>query len=64
MQWTDIYAIAIALDERYGDADILSLRFTELRRYIMGLSDFIGNPEHCNERILEAIQMAWLSERD
>lgn len=64
MQWTDIYDIAIALDEHHDSVDILSLRFTDLRRYILDLPDFSGKPEQCNEKILEAIQMAWLDERD
>jgi FeS assembly protein IscX len=64
MQWTDIYDVAMALEERHGDVAILSLRFTDLRRYVLDLPGFLGKPEQCNEKILEAIQMTWLDERD
>lgn len=64
MKWTDIYDIAIALEENHPDVDILSVRFTDLRQWICDLSDFDDAPNKSNEKILEAIQMAWLDERD
>lgn len=64
MKWTDIQAIAIALEENYPDRDNLNLRFTDLREWVVGLKGFNDNPSGCNEKILEAIQMAWMDERD
>ncbi|MBU2753486.1 Fe-S cluster assembly protein IscX [Acidithiobacillus sp. CV18-2] len=64
MRWTDTQEIAISLDEAHPDADVQHLRFTDLHRWIVELTDFEDDPEASNERILEAIQMAWLSERD
>lgn len=63
MKWTDTYDIAIALEERYPHVDILGVRFTDLWQWIQGLPDFDDIPERSNEKILEAIQMAWLDER-
>ncbi|MBF0424950.1 MAG: Fe-S cluster assembly protein IscX [Magnetococcales bacterium] len=62
MQWTDIAGIAIALTETRPEVDPLSVRFTDLRQWVMELPGFAGRPERCNEKILEAIQMAWLDE--
>lgn len=64
MQWTDIYDIAIALEESHPQADNVNLRFTDLRQWVLGLPDFKGDPNGCNEKILEAIQQAWIDERD
>ncbi len=61
---TVIFDFAIELDEQYPDTEILSLRFTELHKMVCELDGFIGKPENSNEKILEAIQMAWLDERD
>lgn len=64
MRWTDTYPIAIALEERYPEVDILQVRFPDLWRWIQDLEGFADLPENSNERALEAIQMAWLDERD
>lgn len=64
LRWTDTYDIAIALEEAYPDVDILSIRFTDLWKWVQELPDFSDKPENSNENILEAIQMAWLQERD
>lgn len=64
MQWTDTRKIAIALEEARPDADNINLRFTDLRDWVLALPGFVGAPNGCNEKILEAIQMAWLDERD
>lgn len=64
MQWQDIRTIAIALEEAHPDADNVNLRFTDLRAWVLALPGFTGEPNGCNEKILEAIQMAWLDERD
>ena len=62
MIWTDINDIACDLFDAEPGLNPLSLRFTDLRDKVMGLNRFEGNVENCNEKILEAIQMAWLEE--
>ena len=64
MRWTDVTEIAIALEEQHPSADNINLRFTDLRQWVLALPGFKGDPDGCNEKILEAIQMAWLDERD
>ena len=64
LKWTDTLDIAIALDEQYPDDDPLTINFVELRDRVMALGEFDDDPEHCGERILEAIQMAWIEERE
>ncbi|MEJ0010193.1 MAG: Fe-S cluster assembly protein IscX [Alphaproteobacteria bacterium] len=64
MRWTDTFDIAIALEEAHPDADNVNLRFTDLRDWVQALPGFAGEPDGCNEKILEAIQMAWIDERD
>ena len=63
MKWTDVLEIAIALDENYPDEQVLSLNFVRLHEMVMGLDGFDDNPNNSNEKILEAIQMAWLDEK-
>lgn len=63
LKWTDIYEIAIALEESHPEVDILYVRFTDLWKWVQELPGFQDDPEHCNEKILESIQMAWLKER-
>ena len=62
MRWTDTLEIAIALSERYPDVDPLSVRFTDLFKWVQELDGFEDDPERCGEKILEAIQMAWIDE--
>ena len=64
LRWTDVNAIAIELEERHPDVDILAIRFTDLHRWVMELPDFKDDPNRSNEKILEAIQAAWIDERD
>ena len=64
MHWLDIQTIAIRLEELYPDADNINLRFTDLRRWVTSIPEFNGKPDGCNEKILEAIQMAWIDERN
>lgn len=63
MRWTNTIDIAIALEERYPDVDNINLRYTDLHRWICELPDFKDEPQKSNEKILEAIQMAWIDER-
>jgi FeS assembly protein IscX len=64
LQWTDIQDIAIELCEAHSDVDPQYIRFTDLHAWVCGLEDFDDDPERSNEKILEAIQMAWIEEID
>jgi FeS assembly protein IscX len=64
MRWTDVREIAIALAEKYPDVDPLSVRFTDLHQWVRELPGFSDDPSRSSEKILEAIQMTWLDERD
>ena len=64
MLWTDVLDIAIALDEAHPDVDPLRVRFTDLHQWVMALPEFNDQPQRSNEKILEAIQQAWIDERD
>jgi len=64
LKWTDVLDIAIELDELYPDVDPQYINFVDLRNWVMALDDFDDDPEHCGEKILEGIQMAWIEERD
>ena len=64
MKWTDVNDIATELVDVHPEVDPLSVRFTDLREWVMGLPEFDDAPERCGEKILEAIQMAWLYEMD
>ena len=61
--WTDTEDIALALMDAHPDVDILRVRFTELHAWVCALPGFVGNPKKSGEKILEAIQMAWLEEQ-
>lgn len=64
LNWTDIREIAIALDEAHPDVDPQYVRFTDLHTWVCALDDFDDDPERSGEKILEAIQAAWLEERE
>jgi FeS assembly protein IscX len=64
MKWTDIREIAIALSEQHPDVDPRTVLFTDLRRWVLELPGFDDDPKHSGEKVLEAIQMAWLEEGD
>jgi FeS assembly protein IscX len=63
LSWTDTLDIAIELDEAHPEVDPMQVNFVDLRNWVLALEDFDDDPEHCGERILEAIQMAWIEER-
>jgi FeS assembly protein IscX len=63
MKWTDTLDIAIALSEKYPDTDPKTLRFTDLHKWVVGLEEFDDDPNRSGEKILEAIQMAWIEEQ-
>ena len=64
MKWTDTNDIAIELSEAHPDVDPITIRFTDLMQWVQALDGFDDDPERCGERILEAIQMAWIEELD
>ena len=64
LRWADVQDIAIELEERHPDVDNVNLRFTDLHRWVMELPDFEDDSNRSNEKILEAIQAAWIEERD
>ena len=64
MKWTDVQEIAIALYEKFPDQDPKMVRFTDLHRWVMELEGFDDDPNRSGEKILEAIQMAWIDEAD
>ena len=59
-----LFAIAIELDETRPEVDPKFVNFVDLRQWVMDLEDFEDDPEHCGERILEAIQLAWMEEKE
>ena len=63
MRWTDVYDIAAELEVLHPDADVVNLRFTDLWKWVQALPGFADDPNKSNEKILEAIQAAWLDER-
>lgn len=64
LKWTDTLDIAIELAERHPDVDPQTIRFTDLYRWVLDLPEFEDDPDHCGEKILEAIQLAWIDEMD
>lgn len=64
MKWTDVNTIAIELCETYPEQDPIQINFVDLRDKVMALPDFNDDPKHCGEKVLEAIQQAWIDERD
>lgn len=64
LKWVDSLEIAIELDETYPDIDPKYVNFVDLRQWVIDLEDFDDDPEHSGERILEAIQLAWMEEKE
>jgi FeS assembly protein IscX len=62
LKWTDTRDIAIALVDAHPDVDPLKIRFTDLHKWVMELDEFDDDPNRSGEKILEAIQMAWIEE--
>ncbi|HCF61550.1 MAG TPA: Fe-S assembly protein IscX [Myxococcales bacterium] len=62
MKWTDVREIAQRLADEHPDVEPLKVRFTDLHRWVTELEGFSDDPGRSNEKILEAIQMAWLDE--
>lgn len=64
MQWTDAQQIAEALYDTHPEIDPKTIRFTDLMRWVMALEGFNDDPSRCGEKILEAIQLAWIDEAE
>ena len=64
MKWTDVQEIAIALTDKFPDIDPRRVRFTDLHNWVLELEGFDDDPKHTGEKILEAIQAAWIGESD
>jgi FeS assembly protein IscX len=62
IHWTDIQEIVYLLIDKYPDVNPLSIRFTDLHNWVMGLEGFADTADRCNEKILETIQMNWIEE--
>lgn len=64
MKWSDIQDIAIELVDSKPDIDPQFVNFVDLRSWVIALDGFDDDPARCGEKILEAIQTAWIDERD
>jgi FeS assembly protein IscX len=64
LKWVDVLDIAIELVEKHPDVDPLKISFPDLYQKVMDLDEFDDDPDRCGEKILEAIQMAWIEEQD
>lgn len=64
MKWTDINDLAIELSEAHPNVDPKTINFVDLMNWVVVLPDFDDDPKHCGEKILEAIQQAWIDELD
>jgi len=64
MLWVDVHEIAIELAEKHPNVDPTYIIFTDLRKLVLDLDGFDDDPEKTNEKILEAIQMLWIEERE
>jgi len=61
--WTDTEEGALRLLEQHPDVDPIAVRFTDLHQWVVELPGFAGDPKRSGEKILEAIQMAWVEEK-
>ena len=64
LKWTDSLDIAIELYEKYPEQDPTRINFVDLRNKVLELEDFDDDPQRSGERILEAIQAAWIEEAE
>lgn len=64
LKWVDVREIALELDEAHPDIDPTYVNFVDLRNWVLAIPTFDDEPEHSGEKVLEAIQMAWIEERD
>ena len=64
MKWTDSLDIAIELADEHPEIDPKTVRFTDLMQWVLALPGFEDDASHCGEKILEAIQLAWIEEAE
>jgi FeS assembly protein IscX len=64
MKWNDVYAIATELTELHPEIDPRNIRFTDLHNWVTTLPEFNDDPQRGGEKVLEAIQQAWIDETD
>ena len=64
LRWIDSLDIALDLMELHPDVDPTKLHFPQLMQWIIALENFDDDPAHCGERVLEAVQLAWMDEVD
>jgi FeS assembly protein IscX len=62
MKWTEVEEIAIQLSDAHPGTDPTKVNFVDLMNWTMALPEFDDDPKHCGERVLEAIQQAWIDE--
>ncbi len=64
LKWTDTLEIAIQLSDKFPDVDPKRIRFTDLHQWVCEMDEFEDDPNKSGEKILEAIQMAWIEESE
>jgi FeS assembly protein IscX len=64
LKWTDVQEIAIRLADAHPDVDPTTVRFTDLHNWVLELDGFADDPRRSGEKILEAIQQAWIGEAE
>jgi FeS assembly protein IscX len=64
VKWIDVNEIAVELSEAHSEQDPATINFVDLRHWVLNLPGFNDDPARCGEKILEAIQQAWIGEKD
>jgi FeS assembly protein IscX len=64
MTWLDSLDIAISLDEFHPEIDPKTINFVDLQKLVLQLDEFDAGETQCGERVLEAIQMYWIEEKE
>ena len=64
LKWTDVREIAVQLFEIHPEVDPMRVNFVDLMNWVKALPEFDDDPARCGERILEAIQQAWIEEAE
>jgi FeS assembly protein IscX len=64
MKWVDTLEIAMALADAHPDQDPTKVNFVDLYKWVLALPGFDDDPKRCGEKILEAIQVAWIQESE
>lgn len=62
MKWTDINNLAVELSEAHPKVDPTKINFVDLMNWVVALPGFDDDVRHCGEKVLEAIQQAWIDE--